>query len=232
MKITVCSLFPEIIDSYFHSSIMQKAIDKGLIVYQSVNIRDFAFDKHKTCDDIPYGGGAGMVLKPEPLALALESVGAREKRVIYPSPSGRVLTQSLAWELSEEKELLFICGRYEGLDQRIIDRYVDDEISIGDYVLSSGEIATLVVVDSLYRLIDGVISKDSLTEESFTGGLLEYPHYTRPFLFDGVSVPEVLVSGNHQKIKEWRLNKRIEKTQKNRPELYQAWQDKKRDGKL
>lgn len=229
MKITVLSLFPEILDSFFHSSIMQKAIDKGLISYNSVNIRDFAFDRHKSCDDIPYGGGAGMILKPEPLALALNSVDAKSKRVIYPSPSGRVLTQSLAWELSKEQELIFVCGRYEGVDQRIIDLYVDDEISIGDYVLSSGEVATLVIVDSLYRLIEGVISKESLEEESFTDLLLEYPLYTRPPLFEGLEVPEVLISGHHQKIKEWRLKKRIEKTQKNRPDLYALWEDHQKE---
>ncbi len=219
MKITVLSLFPEIVDGYFNSSIMAKAVEKGLVDYSSVNIRDFAFDRHRTCDDYPYGGGAGMVLKPEPLSGALESAGAKERRVIYPSPSGRLFDQKYATELSKEEDLLFICGRYEGIDQRIIDLYVDDEISIGDYVISSGEISALVIIDSVYRLLDGVINGESLMEESFSDGLLEYPHYTRPAVFKGLEVPEVLVSGHHAKIKEWRKEKQLEKTKKNRPDL-------------
>ncbi len=227
MKISLLSLFPEITDAFFHSSIMQKALERGLVEYHPVNIRDFAFDKHKTCDDVPYGGGAGMVLKPEPLAAALESVNAKGKRVVYASPAGRPLTQSLAKELSGEDELVLIAGRYEGIDQRVIDHYVTDEISIGDYVISSGELATLVIVDSVYRLIEGVISEDSLEEESFSDGLLEYPHYTRPAQFLNRNVPEVLLSGHHGKIKEWRDQKRIEKTKKVRPDLYARWQAKK-----
>ena len=149
-----------------------------------MNIRDFALDKHKTCDDIPYGGGAGMVLKPEPLARALDSVGAGRKRTLYPTPSGRLFNQPTARELAKEDELVFICGRYEGIDQRIIDEYVDDEISVGDYVLSSGEIASLVIIDAVYRLREGVIKARSLEEESFSEGFfLEYPQYTRPEVF-------------------------------------------------
>jgi len=163
--------------------------------------------------------GAGMVLKPEPLCKALESIKAKEKRVIYPSPSGKRLTQALAKELSKEENLVFICGHYEGIDQRVIDLYVDDEISIGDYVISSGEISSLVVIDSVYRLIDGVISSESLDEESFSDGLLEYPQYTRPNVFNGLEVPQVLLSGNHKSIKKWRLEKRLEKTLSFRPEL-------------
>jgi len=159
---------------------MKKSIDKGIIQVKLVNIRDFALDKHKTCDDSPYGGGAGMVLKPEPLALALDSVGAMNKRTLYPSPSGKIYNQALAAELSLEEELIFICGRYEGIDQRIIDEYVDDEISIGDYVISSGEISTLVIVDGIYRLIEGVITAESLEEESF----LEYLCWSIPTIQD------------------------------------------------
>ena len=219
MKITVLSLFPEIVDGYFKSSIMAKAVEKGIVDYSAVNIRDFAFDRHRTCDDYPYGGGAGMVLKPEPLSGALDSVNAKERRVIYPSPSGRLFDQKYAAELAEAEDLVFICGRYEGIDQRIIDLYVDDEISIGDYVISSGEISALVIIDSVYRLLDGVINGESLLEESFSDGLLEYPHYTRPAVFKGLEVPEVLVSGHHAKIKEWRKEKQLEKTKKNRPDL-------------
>lgn len=219
MKIKVLSLFPEIIDSFFTSSIMAKAVEKGIIDYSLLNIRDFAEDKHNTCDDAPYGGGAGMVLKPEPLAGALDSIDGLRKRVIYPSPSGIVFDQDQAKRLSEYDELVFICGRYEGIDQRIIDMYVDEEISIGDYVISSGEISTLVIIDAVYRLLEGVINDESLLEESFTDGLLEYPHYTRPFDFRGLTVPEVLLSGHHLKISEWRRNERIRKTRKNRPDI-------------
>ena len=220
MKFTVLTLFPEILEGFFLSSLMKKAIDKGLLSVELVQIRDFALDKHKTCDDIPYGGGAGMVLKPEPLALALDSVGAKEKRTLYPSPSGRLFGQEMAWELAAEKELVFICGRYEGIDQRIIDEYVDDEISIGDYVISSGEVASLVIIDAVYRLCEGVIKKRSLEEESFSGDfLLEYPQYTRPEVFKNKSVPEVLLSGHHAQIAEWRKDRSLEKTKRWRPEL-------------
>jgi len=219
MKITVLTLFPEIVDAFFSSSIMGKAVERGLITYRSVNIRDFASDRHRTCDDAPYGGGAGMVLKPEPLGAALDSVGAGNVRTIYPSPSGKLLDQRYVKELSAERELVFICGRYEGIDQRIIDHYVDDEISVGNYVLSSGEVATLVIVDAVYRLLDGVITRESLEEESFQDGLLEYPHYTRPGSYLGMKVPEVLLSGNHARIQEWRHSKRVEKTRKFRSDL-------------
>ena len=152
-----------------------------------INIRDYAFDRHKTCDDAPYGGGAGMVMKAEPVALALDSVKSESARTVYMSPSGELFNQKLAAELSAEQELIILCGRYEGVDQRIIDAYIDTEISIGDYVLSSGETAALVVIDAVYRLIDGVISSESLEEESFAGELLEYPHYTRPEVFQGMN---------------------------------------------
>ncbi|MDR2658796.1 MAG: tRNA (guanosine(37)-N1)-methyltransferase TrmD [Spirochaetaceae bacterium] len=225
MKYTVLSLFPEIIDTFFTASIMAKAISRGIVSYRSINIRDYAFDKHKTCDDAPYGGGAGMLMMPEPLSQALAAAGAKEadKRVIYLSPSGRLLTQDLAKDLSREQELILICGRYEGIDQRVIDIYVDDEVSIGDYVLSSGETAALALIDATYRLLDGVISHESLDEESFSGGLLEYPQYTRPEIYDNIQgqmrVPEILLSGHHENIRRWRLKKRVEKTFANRPDL-------------
>jgi tRNA (guanine37-N1)-methyltransferase len=224
MKYTVLTLFPEITDAFFANSIMAKAIKQGIIEYKAVNIRDFAQDRHKTCDDAPYGGGPGMLMLAEPLDLALKSVlsGADPKpRVIYLSPSGRLFNQKIAHEFSAEKELVLICGRYEGIDQRIIDHYADDEISIGDYVLSSGETAALAIIDATYRLIDDVISGDSLFEESFSGGLLEYPQFTRPEIFDTMKVPEVLLSGHHEKIRLWRLEKRVEKTLKQRPDLIQ-----------
>ena len=228
MNFHVLTLFPEIPRAFFETSIMKKAVDKGIIAYDLVNIRDFAFDKHKTCDDSPYGGGAGMLMLPEPLNLGLKSVCSKikeeqgskaKKRVIYVTPSGKPFTQKLAQDLSQEDNLIFICGRYEGIDQRIIDTWVDDEISIGDYVMSSGELAATVIIDAVYRLVDGVISSDSLSEESHTDGLLEYPQYTHPEVFCGKKVPEVLLSGHHENIRKWRLRKRLEKTLRVRPDM-------------
>lgn len=225
MTLTVLTLFPELVESYFATSIAAKAVEREIIVHRTVNIRDYARDRHATCDDAPYGGGAGMVLMPGPLSEALDSVGAAGKRTLFPTPSGRLLTAAYAQELAEEQELVLICGRYEGIDQRIIDQYVDDEISIGDYVISSGEIAALVVIDAVFRLREGAINRESLREESFTGGLLEYPHYTRPELFAGRRVPEVLLSGHHAKIQEWRLRQSVLKTKRNRPDLFDRLDD-------
>ena len=235
MKYTLLTLFPEITDAFFANSIMAKAIKRGIIEYRAVNIRDFAADKHKTCDDAPYGGGPGMLMLPEPLDLAIKSVlppenAAEKPRIIYLSPSGRQFNQKAAHELAAEKELILICGRYEGIDQRIIDRYVDDELSVGDYVLSSGEVAALAVIDATYRLVDDVICAESLDEESFSDGLLEYPQFTRPEDFDTMKVPEVLLSGHHEQIRLWRLEKRVEKTLRLRPDLIQKGKETAPDG--
>jgi tRNA (guanine37-N1)-methyltransferase len=242
MKYTVLTLFPEITGAFFATSIMARAINRGIIEYRALNIRDFAPDKHKTCDDAPYGGGPGMLMLPAPLGRALEAAGVSQKtspgavekagpavsgvngphgsrRVIYLSPSGRPFTQALARELAGCEELILLCGRYEGIDQRIIDLYVDDEISVGDYVLSSGEAAALVVIDATYRLVDSVITAESLEEESFSGGLLEYPQYTRPEIYATLRVPEVLLSGHHENIRRWRLEKRVRKTLALRPDM-------------
>ncbi|MDR1986362.1 MAG: tRNA (guanosine(37)-N1)-methyltransferase TrmD [Treponema sp.] len=232
MTYTVLSLFPELIDAFFALSILGKAVNRGVLQYRSVNIRDFALDKHKTCDDAPYGGGAGMLMMAEPVGRALASLGIPNRldpqaatgpgpkpRVIYLSPAGRPFTQEKAKVLAEETELILLCGRYEGLDQRIIDGYVDEEISIGDYVLSSGEVAALVIIDATSRLVEAVITPASLEEESFSGGLLEYPQYTRPEWYGMLQVPEVLLSGHHENIRRWRLRKRIEKTLALRPDL-------------
>lgn len=226
MTFSVCTLFPEIVEAFFSASIMSKAVGRGLLQCRAINIREFATDKHHKCDDAPYGGGAGMLMLGDPVGRCLEAVGAKKKsytgkrpRVLYVSPSGIPFTQAKARELAQEDELVIVCGRYEGLDQRIIDLWVDDEISIGDYVLSSGEVAALVVIDAVYRLVDGVISAESLTEESFSDGLLEYPQYTRPEIYDSLRVPDTLLSGNHELIRQWRLHKRVEKTLAVRPDL-------------
>lgn len=219
MKLTVLTLFPEILRGFFESSIMKRAAERGLVTYDLVNIRDYATDKHHKCDDEVYGGGAGMLMLPGPLGRALDAAGSPGVRTVFVTPGGRLFNQAYARDLAREPELVILCGRYEGVDQRIVDKYVSDEISIGDYVLSSGEAAALVVVDAVYRLIDGVITGESLAEESFEGGLLEYPQYTRPALYDSMPVPDILVSGHHANIARWRLKKRLEKTLAYRPEL-------------
>ena len=219
MHITVLTLFPEMVIPFFTSSIMKRAVDKGIITYSIINFRDEAEGVHHKCDDIPYGGGAGMVIMPEPISKALDKIDAKGKRVVFPTPSGRLYDQDYAAELSKCDELIFICGHYEGLDQRVIDEYVTDEISIGDYVLSSGESASVVIIDALFRLIDGVIASESLEEESFSSHLLEYPQYTRPERYCNKSVPDVLLSGHHRHITQWRNDKRIEKTMHSRPDL-------------
>lgn len=219
MHIDIVTLFPEMVTPFFTSSIMAKAVEKGLVTYRVINFRDFALDTHRTCDDIPYGGGAGMVIKCEPIVAALDSIDAKSKHVVFPTPSGKVFKQKDALTLSKESNLVFICGHYEGLDQRVIDEYVDDEYSIGDYVISSGEVSSVVMIDAIYRLIDGVIAKESLEDESFSSQLLEYPQYTRPERYCKNSVPSVLLSGNHKEIATWRDIRRIQKTMQNRPDL-------------
>lgn len=222
MKIDVLSLFPGILEGFFTSSIMARAVERGLVSYSLNDIRDYATDKHHKCDDQIFGGGAGMLMLPAPVSAALDAVDAKNARVIYVTPGGRLFNQAYARELSAEERLVILCGRYEGVDQRVIDTYVSDEISIGDYVLSSGETAAMVIVDAVYRLIPGVITGESLDEESFEGGLLEYPQYTRPAVYDTMKVPDVLVSGHHANIVKWRMKKRLEKTLLYRPDLLQG----------
>ncbi len=219
MKFTVLTLFPELIETYFQSSIAAKAVERGLIRYEVVDIRSFAQDRHRTCDDAPYGGGAGMVMKPDVVARAIESIPRDDALTVYPSPSGYPFNRERARRLAAQPEVVLICGRYEGLDQRVIDTYVDLELSIGDYVISSGELAAMVIIDGVFRLIDGVISSESLQEESFEGQLLEYPQYTRPEEFAGQRVPEVLLSGHHERIRAWRRAQSIRKTAAVRPDL-------------
>jgi len=224
LKLTFLTLFPQMIEPFFNASIMKRAVSESLIDYEIINFRNFASGVHQKTDDYVFGGGAGQLLMPDPLFKALDSLDAKgrnggKKRVVFPTPSGKLFNQSYAENLSKEDELIFICGHYEGLDQRVIDEYVTDEISIGDYVLSAGETSALVIVDALYRLIDGVISKESLDEESFSNGLLEYPQYTKPRSYCAKDVPSVLLSGHERHITEWRFGKRLEKTLLNRPDL-------------
>lgn len=222
MKIHILTLFPEMFEGFLKSSILGKAIENNILDINIVNIRDYSGDKHKRVDDYPYGGGAGMVMMPQPLYDAVISIkkDSPDAVVILTSPRGKPLVQKKALSLCKLPHLVIICGHYEGVDQRIIDCLVDEEISIGDYVLTGGEIPAMVIVDAVTRLVPGVIGSPlSLEEESFCGGLLEYPQYTRPADFLGMKVPEVLLSGNHKRIEEWRREKSLEVTKRNRPDL-------------
>jgi len=224
MKIDVLTLFPDMFRGTLGESMIGRAQEKQIIDIQITNIRDYAENKHKQVDDYPYGGGAGMVMQPQPIFSALEAIQAEHSRVIYMSPKGRTFNQNMAIELSKEKRLVFICGHYEGIDQRVIDSWVTDEISIGDYVLTGGELPAMVVIDAVARMIPGVLGqKESFTDESFYGGLLEYPQYTRPSEFQGLCVPDVLLSGNHKKINEWRKEEALKATRNNRPDLFEKY---------
>ena len=222
MKFDILTLFPGMFDGPFGESIIRRAVEGGLIDIRFHAIRDYAFDKHRTTDDYPYGGGAGMVMKPEPLAACIDKTAATRPtaRVILTTPQGRPFNHALAEELAREDELLIICGRYEGVDERVRELFVDDEISLGDFVLTGGEIAAMVIVDAVSRLIPGVLGSDeSAAGDSFSDGLLEYPQYTRPPEFRGLGVPEVLLSGNHQEIARWRRRMSLQKTWHRRPDL-------------
>ncbi len=218
MKIDILTLFPEAF-SALDASILKRAKDKGLLEIKFHNIRDYTKDKHKKCDDTPFGGGAGMLMSVQPIYDAVKAVKKRNSTIIFASPSGKPLSPEVAKELSTKKHLIFICGHYEGIDQRIVDLFKVQEISVGDYVLTGGELPTMTIIDCLSRFVPGVITSESLDEESFSNGLLEYPQYTRPQKFKGLEVPEVLFSGNHAEIKKWRQQKAIEKTKKVRPDL-------------
>jgi tRNA (guanine37-N1)-methyltransferase len=226
MQIDIFTLFPQMFEGPFSSSLFQRAIDRKLIRVSIHNIRDYTHDKHHTVDDYPYGGGAGMVLKPEPIFEAVETLVSNlspkpeELPIILLTPQGRLFSQSIALELSKYEHLIFICGHYEGIDERVGMHLVTDEISIGDYVLSGGELAAMVVIDATVRLIPGFLGSEvSPLEDSHTTGLLEYPQYTRPQDFRGWLVPEILLSGNHAQITEWRREQAIARTLKRRPEL-------------
>jgi tRNA (guanine37-N1)-methyltransferase len=221
MRFDVLTIFPEVFHPYLECGVLGKAVERGLIQIKIVNIRDFASGKHKNTDDRPYGGGEGMVMKPEPIYNALESIDREENSlVVLLSPQGERFDQEMAWELSKYDQLILICGRYEGVDERVRILCAEKEISIGDYILTGGELAALVVIDAVSRLIPGVLGGQfSNVEESFSNGLLEYPQYTRPRVFKGLEVPEVLLSGNHEQIKKWRRREAIKRTLERRPDL-------------
>lgn len=218
MKFKVLTLFPEIIDGFKQHSIIKRAIENNKLEIDIINYREYSKDKHHKVDDTPYGGGSGMLLSVQPIYDALMENKSKDSKTILVCPTGNVFNQKIANELSKEKELIFICGHYEGYDERIRE-YVDEEISIGDYVLTSGEIAAMVMMDSIGRLVKDVIEESSHQDDSFQNGLLEYPQYTKPRIFDNKEVPEVLISGHHKNIEDYRLEQSIIKTAKQRPEL-------------
>ena len=218
MKFDVLTLFPESFEP-IKQSILGRALEKNLISLNLINIRDFSKDKHKKVDDTPYGGGAGMVIKPDVVYDAYKSIEDKNAKVIYLSPQGNVLNQKKVESLSKEEHLILLCGHYEGIDQRVIDEIVDEEISIGDYVLTGGEIPAMVLIDSVSRYVEGVLTKESIKEESFSNNLLEYPQYTRPEVFLDKKVPEVLLSGHHENIRKWREEQSLNNTYQKRPDL-------------
>jgi tRNA (guanine37-N1)-methyltransferase len=222
MKFHVVTLFPEMFSGILSSGVIGRAVESGILDARFYNIRDFTKDRHRTVDDAPYGGGAGMVMKVEPLAECIEAVKsyAPAARLLLTSPGGMPFSQKMASELASDGEVIIICGRYEGVDERVKELFSATEVSIGDYVMTGGEIAAMVIIDAVGRLVPGVLgSEDSAGDESFTHGLLEYPQYTRPPEFRGLKVPDTLLSGNHREIAKWRRKKSIQKTQRLRPEL-------------
>ena len=219
MKFDVLTLFPEMFET-LKESIIGKALERQIIEINTINIRDFSKNKHKKVDDTPYGGGAGMIMMPDVVYDSYMSIPHKENaKVIYLSPKGKVLNQQKVEELSKQEHLILLCGHYEGIDQRVLDEIVDEEISIGDYVLTGGELPAMVLIDSVSRYVEGVLHKESVSEETFTNGLLEYPQYTRPEVFLNKKVPEILLSGHHENIKKWRREQSLEITKQKRPEL-------------
>ncbi len=231
MKINILTLFPNMYTGFLSESIIKRALENGKIEINIINIRDFSDDKHKTADDYSFGGGPGMVLKPAPLFRALENF--RNTKIIYTSPQGNIFNQELAKELSNMEEITIIAGHYEGIDERVVEEFVDMEISIGDYVLTGGELPSMVIADAVARLIPDVINnKESFEEDSFFNGLLDCPHYTRPADFEGRKVPDVLLSGNHKNIRLWRLKQSLKRTMERRPELLKNRKQTKEEIKI
>ena len=232
VRFDILTLFPEMIEGIINSSILKRAIQKEIIEINIINFRDYSTNKHSTVDDYAYGGGAGMLISVEPIHLAMKEIpGLDQAYKILTSPSGTRFSQQKAEELSKKDLFVIICGHYEGIDARILD-YIDEEISVGDYVLTGGEIPACLLVDSISRLIPGVISDDSTTGESFTMGLLEYPQYTRPQVYDGKKVPDILLSGHHANIEKWKKYESLKKTYHNRPDLLENFKFTKEDLKM
>ncbi|MGN1200827.1 MAG: tRNA (guanosine(37)-N1)-methyltransferase TrmD [Candidatus Caccovivens sp.] len=224
MKVDILTLFPESF-SPLQTSIIGRAVENGLLEINLINIRDFSKNKHKKCDDEVFGGGAGMLMTVQPLYDAIKSVWTEDSHIIFPSPVGSVFNSKKAQELSKYGHLIFVCGHYEGVDDRIFQLFDIEQISIGDYVLTGGELPSMVILDSVARFVDGVISKESLESESFSNGFLEEPQYTRPQEFMGLKVPEVLVSGNHKEVEKWRKEQRLKRTKEYRSDLLNNTQD-------
>ena len=229
MKINILTLFPAMFGGFKSESIIKRAINSGALEINIIDIRDYTFDKHNTADDTPFGGGAGMVLKAEPIFRALENISGK---VIFTSPQGVTLNQNLSNELSSENEITIIAGHYEGIDERVIEEKVDLEISIGDFVLTGGELPAMVIADSIARLLPGVINKESYEQDSFYNGLLDHPHYTRPAEFDGLKIPEILLSGHHKNIELWRKKESLKRTYLRRPDLIKDREFTKEEKKL
>lgn len=236
LNIYILTLFPEFFESPFSVSIIKRACDKGLVKIELIDIRDFSHDKHRKVDDYPYGGGCGMVMKPEPIFEAIdyvdEKINTKNRQIILLSPQGKIFNQSLAQDLSKEENLVFICGHYEGIDERV-KTIVTDEISIGDFILTGGEVPALAIVDAVIRLVPGVLgSSESPQDESFCNGLLEYPQYTRPQIYRNLKVPDVLLSGNHKEIEIYRRKEALKRTREKRPDLFKKLELKNEDKRL
>ncbi len=230
MKIDILTLFPEMFSPVTEESILGRARENGILDIRLTNIRDYSRDKHKKADDYPFGGGAGMVMLADPVFRALDAVEAEKKRILYMSPRGRILDQELISELAREESLVILCGHYEGIDQRIIDRWNMEEVSIGDYILTGGELPAMVLIDAVARMIPEVLgSSDAHNEESIYSGLLEYPQYTKPRQYEGMDVPEVLVSGNHKLIHLWQYEESLKLTKKRRPDLWEEYLKKEKE---
>lgn len=243
MRFHVLTLFPEMVREGLSASILKRAAEKGIIDIHAVNIRDYTSDKHKKVDDYPYGGGAGMLMQAQPVYDAYRSLwndqdadmhpdhqGKGPCRVVYVTPQGHVFTQQMAQEFAKEEELVFLCGHYEGIDERVLEEIVTDYVSIGDYVLTGGELPAMVMIDAIARLIPGVLNNDVSAEfESFQDDLLEYPQYSRPEEWNGKKVPEILLSGHHKNIEAWRLAQSVERTKQRRPDLYERWLSKHKE---
>lgn len=231
MKITILTLFPEMFESYLNNSIIKRAQAKNLVEFELINIRDFTTNKNHRVDDYPTGGGAGLIMQCQPVLDALKSIKTENSKVLLTSPRGRTFSQEMALSLSKNEHLIFICGHYEGIDERV-NKYVDELVSIGDFILTGGEVPVMAMSDSIIRLIKGVITEESIIDESFNNGLLEYPQYTFPYDYEGDTIPDILFSGNHQAIEKYRKKQSLVLTRKHRPDLFEKYELSKQDKKL